>query len=66
MPHNLLDYLASAATVRASELVALRSLPATPLDDQSEDLDDHILNCALSDAEGFYGATSFTPTVTGD
>lgn len=65
MAHNLLNYLASAATVRADELVALRSLPATPLDDnQPDNLEDHILNSAISDADGFFRATSLTPTVT--
>ena len=58
MAHNLLNYLASAATIRAGELVALRSLPATPLDDNpSDNSEDHILNSAISDAEEFLRAT---------
>ena len=64
MSSNLLDYLASAASVRAEELARLQNLPATLLDDTgSTDLEDRIINIALADADGFLRATSFTITV---
>jgi hypothetical protein len=64
MANNLLEYLALATQVRESELEALASLPATPLEEAEHDIsEDKYLSVMLSDAACFARATSFTPAV---
>lgn len=64
MGHNLLDYLASAASIRANDFAALQSHPATPLDDIQQYMTKSIaLNHTLGDLDDFARAISLTPTV---
>ena len=64
MSHNLLSYLASAATIRTNELDVLNSLTAVSLEEvESDVVEDRYLNMVLADTDAFIRATSFTPVV---